>query len=470
MSTTAPRDTVPPDGGWGWWIVLAAFLMNSLSYGIIRSVGVFFVEFVQFFDKSSGEVSWISSIAIAVQQFASPIGSAISSQYGERLVVMGGGILSCLGILLASFGNSLLHLYLGLGMLTGFGWALVFTPTMGMIPKYFTRRRVLALGLALTGNGISSFLFSPFFQVLIDNYSWRGALLILSAIVLNLCVCGALLRPTTLQGKVIKESAKSEDASRGQLCLRKISSIFDLSLFRNRGFVVYTIGLLFIGTGYFVPYVHLVPHGTDLGLSSYEAAFLMSVTALADAAMRLISGCFADLKLLSSAQLLFLWNTLTGLSLLMLPFGESYFSIMALGTFYGCSAGGFAPLIFAVVPDIVGVSRVTNAIGLCLMVMSFGGLLGPPLSGFLRDLTGNFQASFLLCATFILLGSCILLGLPSFFSCASSACLKKKTPDPLTPEEDPLSSSALISRSSTDHSLRSSQTTRLSTVLSDSSC
>ncbi|XP_029436603.1 monocarboxylate transporter 13-like [Rhinatrema bivittatum] len=465
--------TEAPDGGWGWLIVLAAFLMNSLSYGIIRSVGVFFVEFIHYFHKSSGEVSWISSIAIAVQQFASPIGSAISSQYGERLVVMGGGILSCLGILLASFGKSLLHLYLSLGVVTGCGWALVFTPTMGMIPKYFTRRRVLALGLALTGNGISSFLFSPFFQVLIDNFSWRGALLILSAIVLNLCVCGALLRPPALQGKVGRSSVKPQDASRGWLCLRKVSSIFDLSLFRHRGFVVYTAALLLIGTGYFIPYVHLVPHGADLGLSSYEAAFLMSVTALADAAMRLVSGCFADLKLLSSAQLLFLWNTLTGLSLLLLPFGESYFSIMALGTFYGCSAGGFAPLIFAVVPDLVGVSRVTNAIGLCLMVMSFGGLLGPPLSGFLRDLTGNFRASFLVCATFILLGSCVLLGLPAFFSCTSSACPKRRGQDPLAPAEDPQSSSALISRSSTDHSLRSSQATRVSTVsnaLSDSSC
>lgn len=42
---------------------------------------------------------------------------------------------------------------------------------------------------------ILTFILTPLFQLLIDSYSWRGALLILGGIQFNLCVCGMLLRP-----------------------------------------------------------------------------------------------------------------------------------------------------------------------------------------------------------------------------------------------------------------------------------
>lgn len=46
-----------------------------------------------------------------------------------------------------------------------------------------------------SGSGIGTFILAPAVQLLIENYSWRGALLILGGFVSNLCVCGALMRP-----------------------------------------------------------------------------------------------------------------------------------------------------------------------------------------------------------------------------------------------------------------------------------
>lgn len=59
----------------------------------------------------------------------------------------------------------------------------------------FTRRRTLALGLAFSSIGLSSFAFNPLFQLLVEMYAWRGALLILGALSLNIVPCGALIRP-----------------------------------------------------------------------------------------------------------------------------------------------------------------------------------------------------------------------------------------------------------------------------------
>lgn len=46
-----------------------------------------------------------------------------------------------------------------------------------------------------SGSGIGTFILAPAVQLLIERYSWRGAMLVLGAFVSNLCVCGALMRP-----------------------------------------------------------------------------------------------------------------------------------------------------------------------------------------------------------------------------------------------------------------------------------
>ncbi|XP_078056909.1 monocarboxylate transporter 13-like [Mustelus asterias] len=403
----------PPDGGWGWMVVLAGFLKNCLMFGLIRSFGVFFVQFTVHFEGSSGRVSWIGSLLLATQQFASPFGSLFGTQFGARPVVMVGGVLACLGLLTASFGQSLLHLYLSIGLLTGFGWALVFTPTIATIARYFRRRRTLATGLAFTGVGIASFFFPPLFQFLIDGYGWRGALQVVSAIMLNLCVCAALLRPIRLIEDLPVASAG--DGKKKTKCWGKVASAFDLTLFLLRGFMVYSFSAAVLAMGFFVPYIHLMAHGKDLGLSDYEAAFLISVTAISDAVARLFSGWVADRRLIRKIHLLFLWNFFTGLSILLIPAGRTYTSVMGLCTFYGFCAGGLPVLLFSTISDIVGIERNLHATGHFLMLMSFGSLLGLPLSGFLRDRMGNFTISFMTAAGFVFAACLVLLFTPGFF-------------------------------------------------------
>ncbi|XP_032872822.1 monocarboxylate transporter 13-like [Amblyraja radiata] len=352
-----------------------------------------------------------------VSMLTGPLGSAFGKRYGARPVVMVGGILASLGMFVASFGQSLLHLYLSIGLLTGLGWALVFTPTMAMISRYFDKRRALATGLAFTGVGIASFFFSPLFRLLIDAYTWRGALRVLSAILLNLCVCAALLRPIRL----LEDLPAPGLADKASGCWEKVTSALDLGLLRQRAFMVYTLALTLMTTGYFVPYVHLVAHGKNLGFTDYEAALILSLTSIPDTVARMFSGWLSDLKLVRSIHLLFLWSVLSGISLFLLPLGRTFPTLMAAGLFYGLCAGGLSPLFFSTLPDIVGVGRILNATGLFLMLLSVGGLLGPPLSGLLEDRTGSYNTSFMVSGGFNLAGSLALLLLPGFFARSSTA-------------------------------------------------
>ena len=47
----------------------------------------------------------------------------------------------------------------------------------------------------MCGSGIGTLIFAPFTRILLDNFGWKGTVLIDSAIMLNCVVCGLLFRP-----------------------------------------------------------------------------------------------------------------------------------------------------------------------------------------------------------------------------------------------------------------------------------
>uniref|UniRef100_A0A8C9HD68 Monocarboxylate transporter 11 n=1 Tax=Piliocolobus tephrosceles TaxID=591936 RepID=A0A8C9HD68_9PRIM len=438
QTAMTPQPAGPPDGGWGWVVAAAAFAVNGLSYGLLRSLGLAFPDLAEHFDRSAQDTAWISALALAVQQAASPVGSALSTRWGARPVVMVGGVLASLGFVFSAFSRSLLHLYLGLGLLAGSGWALVFAPALGTLSRYFSRRRVLAVGLALTGNGASSLLLAPALQLLLDTFGWRGALLLLGAITLHLTPCGALLLPLALPGDP-PAPPLSPLAALG------------LGLFTRRAFSIFALGTALVGGGYFVPYVHLAPHALDRGLGGFGAALVVAVAAVGDAGARLVCGWLADQGWVPLPRLLAIFGALTGLGLWVVGLvpvvgGEESWgaTLLAAAVAYGLSAGSYAPLVFGVLPGLVGIGGVVQATGLVMMLMSLGGLLGPPLSGFLRDETGDFTTSFLVSGSLILSGSFIYIGLPKALpSCGPAS--PPATPPPERGELLPAPQAVLLS-------------------------
>ncbi|XP_033026107.1 monocarboxylate transporter 13-like [Lacerta agilis] len=418
----APRSH--PDSSWGWMVVLAGFVQTALVFGVIRSFGVFFVEFVAHFKESSSTVSWALSLGVAVLQFASPMGSALSARYGARPVVMAGGLLASLGLLLASFSVKISHLYLSIGLISGLGWALVFTPSMAAVSDYFEKRRALAMGLAVSGAGVSSLVFSPLFQHLADSYGWRGALFVVSAMSLNLVVSAALLRPLTGVGDGDPDHQPQDSKWR-----RTLASLFALELLRRGPFLRYVSAFVLVDAGYFVPYAHLVAHAREEGCDEYQAAFIMAAAAVADMFGRIWAGWLADTAVFCRlVHHLTLWTVLTGVSLALVPLGHGFAALVSLGLCYGFFAGALVPLQFTSLAEIVGADSVLGGIGLMHMLESVGALVGTPLSGWLRDITGNYTASFLTAGAFLLAGSVTLLTLPDYFSRSRPSRTKAETP------------------------------------------
>ncbi|KAM7411494.1 hypothetical protein PAMA_021470 [Pampus argenteus] len=413
----------PPDGGWGWAVVFGAFISIGFSYAFPKSLTIYFKEIQEYFMVSYSEIAWLSSVMLASMYAGGPVSSILVNRYGSRPVVMVGGVMVCTGMVLASFGTTIIHLYLCVGVIGGFGLAFNLQPALTIIGTYFQVKRPLANGLAMTGSPVVLFSLAPLNQLLFDSFGWRGSFLILGSIVLNCCVAGSLMRPvkknvqpkpkTDLSefngGASVDTIAQTDDLqpeenqneSSKQSC---IHTFVDFSLFRHRGFLIYLTGNVVMFFGFFAPVVFLAPYAKHQGIDEYSAAFLLSIFALVDMFIRPATGLLGNTKWIRPRIQYFFSFAVSynGICHLLCPLASGYVGLVIYAVFFGLAFGMLSALLFEVLMDLVGAQRFSSAVGLVTIIECGPVLLGPPLSGALVDIFGDYKYMYFACGVFML--------------------------------------------------------------------
>ncbi|XP_014891543.1 monocarboxylate transporter 13 isoform X2 [Poecilia latipinna] len=455
------RGAAAPDGGYAWLILLSCFFVFGLTFGVIKSFGIFFVEIQQYFETTAAGTSWITSIAVATIHIAAPVSSALSARFSHRAVVISGGLICSAAVVFGALARSLTELYITVGFLNGFGYALTWTPTVTMLGLYFDRRRPVANALASAGECILTFSLTPLFQLLIDSFSWRGALLILGGLQLNLCVCGMLLRPLRAprDANVIRKVKEEEESlQKGDLeetkrgfrleselnvlemndqetvkdCVEvpdetssvtgnsstgpkrtqlrtRVQHYVDYTLITNGRFMVYSMFGVFAALGFFAPSLFLVPYARSQGLNEYQAAALLSISAVLDLFGRIFFGWVANLRLIQTVQQLTATVVLLGAVLLLCPLASTFPELVAFSAAHGLVYGATVAVHITVLPEVVGVERLGSALGFFMLIRSSGGLLGPPVAGFFIDKMENYGMGFLMSGVALIVSALFLL-------------------------------------------------------------
>ncbi len=102
---------------------------------------------------------------------------------------------------------------------SGIGLGLIYLPAIVSVTYYFEKRRAFATGLAVCGSGLGTFIFAPLTKILVETYTWKGAVLIEAGLLLNCIVCGSLFRPMEIQTVKKSEDLVAVEQNTEEQCL-----------------------------------------------------------------------------------------------------------------------------------------------------------------------------------------------------------------------------------------------------------
>lgn len=437
--TTGAPAVPPPDGGWGWAVVLGSFISIGFSYAFPKAITVFFKDIQIIFGASYSQIAWISSIMLAVMYAAGPISSILVNTYGCRPIVMMGGCLCAIGMISASFCNSVIQLYLCIGVIGGLGLAFNLQPALTMIGKYFYKKRPIANGLAMAGSPVFLSTLAPLNQFLFNRFGWRGSFLILGGLLLNCCVAGSLMRPLgPPPSKAKKEEEATMTTTEKRTAWQIINKYLDLSLFKHRGFLIYLSGNCIMFLGFFAPIVFLAAYAKDMGVDEYNAAFLLSILAFVDMFARPSMGLLANSRWIRpKIQYFFSFAVLyNGVCHILCPLAEDYTGLVIYSIFFGFAFGMVSSVLFETLMDLVGAPRFSSAVGLTTIMECCPVLIGPPLAGKLVDITKNYKYMYFCCGGVVIVAS-IWLFIGNFINYRLLERERKQAAYKQTDTEDP---------------------------------
>ena len=96
---------VAPDGGWGWMVVAASFVVNLIADGVTFSFGLVNAQLRNYFQESYGYTAWIYGLFMASPLLSGPLASSLTDRYGCRRVTIAGSILAAFGFIISSFSS-----------------------------------------------------------------------------------------------------------------------------------------------------------------------------------------------------------------------------------------------------------------------------------------------------------------------------------------------------------------------------
>ena len=296
-------------------------------------------------------------------------------------------------------------LILSLAFLTGIGFSII-TPAInkGVINLVPPKKRAVSIGIAQAGGGIGGILGASLLPFLGSILGWRRALLFaaLVALVMTL-VLAKFYHPSKDKKKEAKDNSTELPSSFKDDFKELIGNpilIFVCFMGLVFGFTMGNMTIHY--TLFLTGDIGLTPAFAGISLSSFMFGGIIGQPTM---------GYVNDRFFKSNRRLgLFMLGIISAVMLFILGiivFGGNLGLALILGIsfIFGIFALAIPGLVFTTIGDVVEDRLIGTATGITLVFIRTGVVIGPPIVGFIADIRGNYQASWLLLAFVILIVS-----------------------------------------------------------------
>ncbi|KAF2259804.1 MFS monocarboxylate transporter-like protein [Lojkania enalia] len=375
---TSDEVSYPEGGLQAWLVVLGSFSGTVVAFGMMNTIGIFhqYISEHQLKDYNESTIGWIFGVYVFLSFFCGIQIGPVFDSHGPRLLILAGSILMIATMMLLSICTQFWHFMLVFGVLGGLGTSLIFTPAISAVGHFFLEKRGNATGIAAAGGSLGGIIFPLMLQRLFPLVGFAWATRIMGFIFIFCCALAVALIRSRLPPKPGK------------------SVMPDLRIFRNRSYLLLTIGIYFMEWGLFVPITYITSFAVSTqSLSSSFSYQLIAIMNAGSCIGRWAPGYIADklgrfnsmigALVLCAATTVTLW--LPASILEPGPSADAATTIKALAIVYTLIFGFASGSNISLTPVCVGQLCDTNDYGryyaTCYTVVSFGTLTGIPIAG-----------------------------------------------------------------------------------------
>jgi len=371
------------------WVLAAGGVLMQIALGAVYAWSVFRDPLVKGFGWSIPQVTWTFSIAILVLGFAAFLGGLWMNWVGPRVVGIAAGLCYGAGVALASLSaHQLAVLYLTYGLLGGIGLGLGYIVPVATLVKWFPDRRGFITGLAVAGFGAGALLTAPLATTLIQSVGVLQTFGVLGIVYLVAVVAGASVMQNPPAGW---KPAGWEPTAKQQAALARKDYTLAEALSTWRWYVLWAILFLNVTAGISI-ISQAAPMAVEIsGVTAIVGAGMVGTISIANGAGRLLWAWLSDAI---GRRTVFAVMFLLQVALFFLLPSQHAFPILVAFCFViiSCYGGGFGTMP-AFATDYFGPKFVGAIYGLMLTAWGFGGVAGPYLIAWIRQVTGSYAGA-----------------------------------------------------------------------------
>ena len=373
---------------YGWIIVgIANIGIFSSGPGQSHTFSVFVEPISQDLQLSSASIASAYGLATLIAAFLLPYMGKLIDRYGARFSLIIISII--LGISCIFFGaaSNFLMLTVGFGFLRFFGQGSMMLGCANLVSQWFDSKRGFAMSLMALGFGMSMAVHPPLSQLLIDEYGWKYAWIILGVSTWIIMVPALFILAWNNPENI---GLKPDGEKKTKLTKDEVQVIEGLNLkeaLKENSF--YILAAMWFGMAMLVTTLHFyqVTILTNQGISTEYAASLFTISAVAMVVFMPLVGKFFDnfpTKYVLATGLL-----INSISLISITYSNSE----AYSLFYAVSFGinnAFSMTMFGYIwPRYFGRKHLGSIQGTGQMIGVIGASLGPLPVGFAIDYLGS---------------------------------------------------------------------------------